>query len=166
MEWKVWENALHAKSIMYLRLLSYTIPDCWAFCDGQYYYFLIRCFIFIVFKYPPLAKALSDLNKKYTQFPTPFLGTVFNALSLGVIHFVRSVSLRNRFLVGWNSSTANQKTSISRFVKLTLRTKWIAPCERASKTVSENGVGNCVHFCLQPLEPFERCVISKEDQSM
>ena len=46
-----------------------------------------------------------------------------------------------------------------RFVKLTLRvrTKWITPCERASKTVPENGVRSCVHFCLRPLEPLERC---------
>ena len=109
-----------------------------------------------------LPKVPSDLKQKCTQFLTPFLGTVFNALSLGVIHFVRSVSLRNRFLFGWNSSTANQKTSISRFVKLTLRTKRIAPCERASKSVPVNGVRNCVHFCLLPLEPLERCDFAKE----
>ena len=47
-----------------------------------------------------LSKAPSDLKRKCTLFPTPFSGTVFNALSLGVIHFVRSVSLRNHFLVG------------------------------------------------------------------
>ena len=51
----------------------------------------------------------SDLKQKCTQLPTSFLGTVFNAFSLGVIHFVRYVSLRNHFLLGWNSSTANQK---------------------------------------------------------
>ena len=104
-----------------------------------------------------LSKDPSDVKQKCTQLSTQFLGTVVNALSLGVIHFVRSVSLRNRFLVGWNSSTANQKTSISRFLKLTLRTKWITPCERAWKTVHENTVRNCVHFCLRPLEPLERC---------
>ena len=27
--------------------------------------------------------------------------------------------------------------------------------------VSENGVRNCVHFCLLPLEPLERCVLYK-----
>ena len=105
-----------------------------------------------------LYKAPSDLKQICTQFPTPVSGKVFNALSLGVIHFVRSVSLRNRFFVGWNSSTGNQKTSISRFLKLSLRTKWISPCERASKTTPENSVGNCVHFCLRPFEPLERCV--------
>ena len=42
----------------------------------------------------------SDLKEKCTQLPTLFLATVFHALSLGVIHFVRSVSLRNHFFVG------------------------------------------------------------------
>ena len=81
----------------------------------------------------------------------------FHVLSHGVIHFVRSVSMRKRFLVGWNSSTANQKTSISRFLKLTLRTKWIVPCERAWQTVLKKGGRNCVQLCLQSLEPLERC---------
>ena len=58
-----------------------------------------------------LFKGPIDLKQKCEQLPTPFsdTGTVFNALSLGVIHFVWSVSLRNRFLIGWNSSTTNQK---------------------------------------------------------
>ena len=42
-----------------------------------------------------LSKAPSDLKQKCTQFPTPFLGTDFHALSHGVVHFVRSVSFRN-----------------------------------------------------------------------
>ena len=45
-----------------------------------------------------------------------------------------------------------------RFLKLTLRTKWITPSERTLKTVQENGVGSCVHFCLRSLGPLERCV--------
>ena len=44
---------------------------------------------------------------KMTQLPTPFWGSVFHALSLGVIHFVLSVRSRNHFFIGWNSSTAN-----------------------------------------------------------
>ena len=56
-----------------------------------------------------LSKGQSYLKEKCTQHPTPFSGTVLNAFSLGLIHFVQSVSLRNHFLVGWNSSTANQK---------------------------------------------------------
>ena len=41
------------------------------------------------------SKAQVGPNKKGTQFPTPFLGTVFHAPSHGVIHFVRSVSFKN-----------------------------------------------------------------------
>ena len=67
------------------------------------------CNFVILLLYPHLSKGPSYLKQKCTQLTTPFLGTVFNALSLGVIHFVRSVSLRNHFLVGWNSLTANQK---------------------------------------------------------
>ena len=44
-----------------------------------------------------------------------------------------------------------------RFLKLTLRTKWITPSERALKTVPKNGVRNCVHFCLRSLGALERC---------
>ena len=44
------------------------------------------------------------------------------------------------------------------FLKLTLRTKWITLCERAQKTVPENGVKSCVHFCLRSLLRLERCV--------
>ena len=47
-----------------------------------------------------LSKGLSYLKQKCTQLPTPFSGTVSNALTLGVIRFVQSVSLRNHFLVG------------------------------------------------------------------
>ena len=43
------------------------------------------------------------------------------------------------------------------FLKLTLRTKWITPSERALKTVPDNGVGSCVHFCLRSLVALERC---------
>ena len=48
---------------------------------------------------PHLSKGPSDLKQKCTQLPTPFSGTLFDALSLGVIHFIWSVSLRNHFLV-------------------------------------------------------------------
>ena len=47
-----------------------------------------------------LSKGSSDLKQKCTQPPTPFSGTLFDALSLGVIHFIWSVSLRNHFLIG------------------------------------------------------------------
>ena len=107
-----------------------------------------------------LSKGPSDLKQKCTQLLTLFSATVFNALSLSVILFVRSVRFRNRFLIGWNSSTANQKLPIQRFLELTLGRKWISPCERAWKTVLKDGVRVCVHFCLRPLVPLERCVLS------
>ena len=43
------------------------------------------------------------------------------------------------------------------FLKLTLRTKWIMPSERTLKTVPENGVGSCVHFCLRSIGLLGRC---------
>ena len=52
---------------------------------------------------------------------------------------------------------SQSETSISRFLELTRGTKWITSCERAWKTVPKNDVGVCVHFCLRPLVPLERC---------
>ena len=42
-----------------------------------------------------LSKGSSGSKQKCTQFLTPFSGTVFDALSHGAIHFVRSVSFTN-----------------------------------------------------------------------
>ena len=42
-------------------------------------------------------------------------------------------------------------------VKLTPRTKWITPSERALKTVHKNGVTTCVRFCLRSLGLLEKC---------
>ena len=106
-----------------------------------------------------LFKHTSGCKQKCTQFLTLFSGTVFYALSHGVIRFARSVSPRNHFLTGRNSLTANQKPLLSWFSKLTLRAKWISPCEKAWKNVSENGVRSCVHFCLRSLKRLERCVV-------
>ena len=105
-----------------------------------------------------LSKDKSGCKQKCTQFLTLFSGTVFHALSHGVIRFAWSVSPRNHFLIGGNSQTANQKLLLSWFSKPTLRAKWISPCERAWKTVSESGVRSCVHFCLKSLLHLERCV--------
>ena len=62
-----------------------------------------------------LSKGTSDLKQKCTQLATPFWSTVFHALSHGVFHFVRSVRSRNHFLIGWSSSTANQKLPFQGF---------------------------------------------------
>ena len=80
---------------------------------------------------PHLSIDTYGCKQKCTQFLTPFSGTVFYAPSHGVIHFARSVSPRNHFLAGGNSLTTNQKLLLSWFSKLTLRAKWIPPCERA-----------------------------------
>ena len=42
-----------------------------------------------------LSKGSSGRKQKCTRFLTPLSGTVFHALSHGVIHFVRSVSFKN-----------------------------------------------------------------------
>ena len=44
---------------------------------------------------PHFPKGTSGIKQKCTQSPTPFLDTVFHALSRGVIHFVKSVSSKN-----------------------------------------------------------------------
>ena len=59
----------------------------------------------------------------------------------------------------WKFFKSQSQNSMSGFVKLTLGRKWITRCERAWKTRPENGVRNCAHFCLRPLEPLERCVL-------
>ena len=48
-----------------------------------------------------------------TQFLTLFSGTVFHALSHGVIRFAWSVKPKNHFLTGGDSLTANQKLLLS-----------------------------------------------------
>ena len=49
-----------------------------------------------------LSKGLSDLKQECTQVTTPFLCTLFDALSLGELHFIWSVSFRNHFPVDGN----------------------------------------------------------------
>ena len=91
-----------------------------------------------------LSKSQNDLKQNDAQENAPFSGTVFHALSHGVICFVASVSSKNHLLTGWNSLTANQGASIQWFLKLTLTTKRSKPCERAWKTVPENVSFPCV----------------------
>ena len=65
---------------------------------GLQHHFLSRFFITLHMAH--LSKGTSDLKQKCTQLATPFSGTVFHALSHGMIHFVRSVRSRNHFLIG------------------------------------------------------------------
>ena len=76
---------------------------------------VIWCYVLCVMLPTHLSKDPSNLSQKCTQLPIPILGTVFNALSLGLIHFVRSVSLRNCYFIGWYTSTANQKLPFQGF---------------------------------------------------
>ena len=105
-----------------------------------------------------LSQGSSGFIQRCTQFLTPFPGTVFPAFSHGVMYFVlRALALKTlkwKFLIGyWRISTNIRK----QFLKLTFRTKLIMPSERAWKTVPENGVASCVHFCFRSLGPLERC---------
>ena len=62
-----------------------------------------------------LSKVTSDLEQKCTQLLKPSLGTVFHALSHGLIHFARNVRSKKHFLICWNYSTVHQKIPFQRF---------------------------------------------------
>ena len=104
-----------------------------------------------------LSKRTCDLKQNGTQEKAPFSGIVFCALALGVVCFVPSVSSRNHFLIGQNSSFSQWEASIWWFQKLTVGTKRTTPQERQWETVPENSVFSWVPFCLRSLGPFERC---------
>ena len=87
----------------------------------------------------------------------PFAGTVFHTLSHNVIGFVASVSSKNHLLTGWNSFDSQSVASIQWFLKLTLTTKRITPCERGMQNCAWNWCLFCVKFCLRSLGRFERC---------
>ena len=108
------------------------------------------------------SKRTCDLKQNGTQEKAPFSGIVFCALALGVVCFVPSVSSRNHFLIGQNSSFSQWEASIWWFQKLTVRTKRTTPQERQWETVPENSVFSWVPFCLRSLGPFERCEIIAE----
>ena len=65
------------------------------------------------------------------------------SILFGVSALEPTFSKRLKFLKFF---TIPSETSILRFLKPTLWTKWITPCESAWKTVPDNGVGNCVRF--------------------
>ena len=96
-----------------------------------------------------LFKATNDAKQNWHRWHR-FLAQYFMPFQI-VISFVWIVCPRNHFLTGGNSLTDNQKLLLSWFSKPTLRAKWIPPCERAWKTMPENGVRSCVHFCLRSL---------------
>lgn len=56
------------------------------------------------------------------------------------------------FLIGHNTPPANLRD----FLKLTFQTQWVIPCERARKTVPENGA-RIFTSLFEVLLPIERC---------
>ena len=98
-----------------------------------------------------------NLQQNGTQEKAPFSGIVFCALAVGVVCFGPSVSSRNHFLIGQNSSISQWEASIWWFQKLTVGTKRTTPQERSWKTRRETGVFCWVPFCSRSLGPFERC---------
>ena len=151
------------------RQSRYRHPQTYLFClidwkDISRYLSSIILFWFFLLR-SHLPKSPSDLKQKCAQLPTSFLGTVFNALSHGATHFVRSVSFKNLKLEVSDWLLKFQPMR-KRFLKLTLQTKWITPRERALKTVPQNDVGSCVHFCLRSLGLLERCDMWLNDKRL
>ena len=66
------------------------------------------------------------------------------------------------YLTGLDLQAMTWLVIFLRFLELTRGTKWITSGERPRKIVPKNDVGVCVHFCLRPLVPLERC--EKENQ--
>ena len=66
-----------------------------------------------------------------TSLLTPVSNIVFNALSSGALSFALRGSSVNHFLIGGNSSTANQILSCKWLLKLPWRAKPRVPLERA-----------------------------------
>ena len=73
---------------------------------------------------------------------------IFYALSHGTLGFALHGSYLNHFLIGGNSSTANQIRWNKWLLKLPWKAELRVPCERASKTVLETGVKSDPAFCL------------------
>ena len=98
-----------------------------------------------------LAKRSSDLKQNGTQERTPFSGTVLHTLSHSVL-----------FLLVFKEFQPVTRC----FFELTLTTKRITSCEKAWKTLLENGVFSCVPFCLRSLGCFERYDESFKDVNL
>ena len=89
----------------------------------------------------------NDPKQNATSLLTPVSNSVSYALSSGTIGFALHGSSVNHFLIGGNSSTANQILSCKWLLKLPWRAKPRVPLERASKTILETGVKSDVAFC-------------------
>ena len=77
-------------------------------------------------------------------------------------HFVQSVSFKNHLNRSFWLAVREFPPVRKWFLGLALRTKRTTPGERTWKTVPENYVRNCVHFCLKPPMTLERCDLSHD----
>ena len=132
--------------------------------ETKYSPFKVKHFVnfkFVFWHLTSFWRHLWPQTKMHTTLNSIFKNSFF--MLFYMVLFICSECYPKKHLPQWLKFFNSQsKTSILRFLKLTLQTKWITPCERAWKNVLENGVGNCVHFCLRPLEPLERCVLLKK----
>ena len=90
---------------------------------------------------------ISDPKQNARSLLTPVSDPAFYALSHGTLGFALHGSFSNRFLIGQNSSTANQNLLNKRLSGLPWRTKCRLPCEGAYKNVSETAVKSDLAFC-------------------
>ena len=75
--------------------------------------------------------SIDDPKQNATSLLTPVSNIVFYALSSGTLGFALHGSSVNLFLIGGNSSTANQILSCKWLLKLPWRAKPRVPLERA-----------------------------------
>ena len=75
--------------------------------------------------------SIYDPKQNATSLLTPLSNTVFYALLSGTLSFALHGSSLNHFLIGGNSSTANQILSCKWLLKLPWRAKLRVPLERA-----------------------------------
>ena len=75
----------------------------------------------------------------------------------GMIHFVWSDRCEKHINGSFWLATEEFRPARKLCLVLTLQTKRITLCKRAWNSEPENGLRNCVLFCLRPLMPKERC---------
>ena len=108
---------------------------------------LVQDFVFCGFSSTFLQRHRWPWTKMYTIFDTISQLSICK-LSRGVVCLIRSDQKLIR--TGGNSLVANQKIQYMWFLEPnTLNKMNLIPCERAWKTLPENGVRSCVHIYLR-----------------
>ena len=92
---------------------------------------IIRTVFFLVNLRALFVFSIDDPKQNATSLLTPVSNIVFYALSSGTLGFALHGSSVNLFLIGGNSSTANQILSCKWLLKLPWRAKPRVPLERA-----------------------------------